>query len=110
MLSKKDLIEANKMFHTGKIANEGSLDFAVTQVQRSKNWLKTAAILSHAIITDHVFEDGNKRTAAGVIAAIMELNGLTPDLDKLDKVVLHISRKNIHSIPKIARLISHARK
>lgn len=110
MLSKKDILEINKTFHTGKTNNESSLDFALYQINRSKNWLKSAAILSRAILIDHVFEDGNKRTSAAVIMTIMEMNNIQFNSDNINHIVVEIARKNITSIKKIERVISHGRK
>ncbi len=110
MLSKKDIIEMNKIFHIGKLSNESSLDFALSQVYRSKNWLKTAAVLSRAILIDHVFEDGNKRTAAGAIASIMELNGVDYSPTKMNKAVVMIAKENITSIKKLEQVILNVRK
>lgn len=109
MLSKKDIIEINKSFHTGKLSNESSLDFALSQIYRSKNWLKTAAILSRAILIDHVFEDGNKRTAAGIIAAIMEMNTISYSPVKMDKTVIMIAKNNVTSIKQIEKVILNVR-
>lgn len=110
MLSKKDIIEINKTFHTGKLSNESSLDFAISQIYRSRNWLKTAAILSRAILIDHVFEDGNKRTAAGMITGIMEMNSISFSPEKVDEAVINIAKSNITSIKKIEKVITHVRK
>lgn len=109
MLSKKDIITVNLAFHTGKVINESSLDFALSQVHRSKSWLKTCAILSRAIIVDHVFEDGNKRTAAGIIGAIMEMNNIPYSEQRIYHTVLLIAKKNIKSILKIEEGIKNAR-
>lgn len=109
MLNKKDIIEINKDHHTGKLSNESSLDFAVSQVYRSKNWLKTTAILARAILIDHVFEDGNKRTAAGVIAGIMEMNNMNYNPEKVTQIVVRITKENITSIKQIEKVIMHAR-
>ena len=110
MLSKKDIIELNKTFHTGKLSNESSLDFALSQVHRSKNWLKTAAVLSRAILIDHVFEDGNKRTAAGMITGIMEMNSISFSPERVDEAVINIARNNTTSIKQIEKVITHVRK
>lgn len=109
MLSKKDLIETNKLFHNGKVINESSLDFAVISVQRSRNWLKAAAILCRAILIDHAFEDGNKRTGAAVIAAIMELNNIPFHPERIDQCVLAISKNNIANLKKIQQVITNVR-
>jgi prophage maintenance system killer protein len=109
MLSKKDIIEINKTFHTGKLSNESSLDFALSHVYRSKNWLKTAAILSRAILIDHVFEDGNKRTAAGTIMTIMEMNKIAFSPAKIDNLVIDITKKNISKIRDVEKVIVRGR-
>ena len=109
MLSKKDLIETNKMWHTGKVSSEGSLDFAVSHTARSKNWLRVAAVFTRAILVDHIFEDGNKRTAATVIATLMRMHGVEPSEEAIYKIVIIIAKKNIISITTIERMITHAR-
>jgi len=109
MLSKKDIIEINKAFHSGKINNGSSLDFAISQTHISKNWLKTAAILSRAILIDHVFEDENKRTTAGIIMTIMEMNNIKFIPERINKAVVNIAKKNIASIRQIERVISNVR-
>jgi prophage maintenance system killer protein len=109
MLSKKDIIEINKAFHTGKVANMGSLDFALSQVYRSRNWLRTAAILSRAILVDHVFEDGNKRTTVGIVATLMEMHCVSFSQEGLDRAVVKIAKKNMINIQRIERVITNAR-
>ena len=108
MLSKKDIITANKLLDRGKVMNEGSLDFAVKTQERSKNWLRSAAILTRAILIDHVFEDGNKRTAATVIMALMELNHVLYDPEKIPTIITTILKKNETNIQTIERHIKHA--
>ena len=109
MLSKKDIVETNKeLSESGVVINGSSLDFAVKISARSKNWLKTAAIFTRAILIDHVFEDGNKRTAAGVIMLLMELNKVSYDPEKIPKVIVKILKENIVSIMEIERVIKNA--
>ncbi len=107
MLSKKDLITANKQFHTGKIANESSLDYALDNAKKTKDWIKAAAYLVRAILIDHAFEDGNKRTAAAVIMAYLEFNSLYYNPDKVSKLVIQLLKKNITDTRKIARMIQN---
>ncbi len=109
MLIKKDIVEINKTFHTGKLSNESSLDYALAQITRPKNWLKTAALLSRAILIDHVFEDGNKRTAAGVIMTIMQMHGLFFSVQKIDALIVAITKNNMTSIRDIEKEILHGR-
>ena len=40
MLTKNALIEINKEFNDGKIINESSLDFAISNVNNTKDWIK----------------------------------------------------------------------
>src|SRR3990172_1994576 len=108
MLSKKDLIIANKRFHTGRIANESSLNYAISTARRTNDWLKAVALLVRAILIDHAFEDGNKRTAAAVIMAYLEMNNLYYNPDRVGKVVIKILKKNITDTRKITRLIQNA--
>lgn len=110
MLSKKDIIVINRQFSDGRIVNSSSLDFALDHISRSKNWLRSAAMLTRAILIDHVFEEGNKRTAAAVMATLMEMNNVEFDRHLLDKAVATILLKNITDIRKIERVINYARK
>jgi len=110
MLSKKDIIAINQELHNGRIMNESSLDYAISMTKRSKNWLKTAAILARAILVDHVFEDGNKRTATAVILGRADMADVSCDPDKVNKAVVMIILKNITDIRTIERLIKNATK
>ncbi|MBI2668316.1 Fic family protein [Candidatus Woesearchaeota archaeon] len=107
MLSRKDLVTLNLEFHTGKLANPGSLEFALDQAQRSRDWLKSTAYLVRAIVSDHVFEDGNKRTAAAIIATSIDLRNLSYNKEKIDRTVLKISAKSIKDTRKLSRLIKN---
>jgi prophage maintenance system killer protein len=108
MLSRKDIIEINKDFSNGRIVNESNLDFAVKTSARSKNWLRSAAVFTRAILIDHVFEDGNKRTAAAVIMLLMEMNKIVFDPDIVSKVIVKLLKKNITSVREIERCIKDA--
>lgn len=107
MLSKKDIIVINQEFNTGKLMNEGSLDFAIGMTKKSKNWLKSTAILTRAILIDHVFEDGNKRTTAAVILTYLDMNNFNYNEDKLGQIIITMLKKNITDIRKIERLIKN---
>ncbi len=109
MLTQKDIIAINAVLDSGRIVNQGSLDYALSVTYRNKNWLRCAAVLTRAILIDHVFEDGNKRTAAAVIMAYFEMNGVQYNADKLNKIIVLMLKKNIVDIKKIERLISSAR-
>ena len=66
-ISKEDLIRINKGFG-GNIHNESSLDFALGQQENNKfgEYTKLAYLL-RAILVDHAFQDGNKKTAMFVV-------------------------------------------
>ncbi len=88
--------------------NEGSLDYAVTTNARSRNWLKSAAVLTRAILIDHTFEDGNKRTAAATIMLLMSLNKVQFKPEEIPKIIVKMLKKNIISIQEIERCIKDA--
>ena len=108
MLSTKDLVELNRSFASGVVVNRGSLDYAVKTQARSKNWLRTAAVFTRTILIDHVFEDGNKRTAAAVILMLMEMHNIDYDPSALPKIILTILKKNMINITNIERMIRDA--
>lgn len=108
MLSKKDLIAINQEFHNGSVVNESSLDYVVSMTKRSKNWLKTAALLTRAVLVDHVFEDGNKRTAAAAIMACAEIQGVHCNPDRVNQLVIKVILKNVTDVRTIERLIKNA--
>ncbi len=107
MLSAKDIAAINRLFDSGKIINEGSLDCAIQTTKRSRNWLKTGAVLVRAILIDHAFEDGNKRTAAAVLAALCDINGMHCNPDKINAGIIQILKKNITDIRSIERIIKN---
>ena len=108
MLSQKDLITINAQFHTGHIVNSGSLSYVLTETRRSKNWLRTAALVTRAVLIDHVFEDGNKRTAAAIIITLAEMHNVELNPDKVNETIIHILLKNTTDIRIIERFIKNA--
>ncbi len=108
MLTEKDLISLNRQFSSGAVRNKSSMGFALAQTYRSKYWFKSMCLLARAIIIDHIFEDGNKRTAAAVIMAYMDMNSYDYNPDKVAKAVLVIAKKNIKDINSIGRMIKNA--
>jgi prophage maintenance system killer protein len=107
-ISKKDLIAINQHYDSGTVINSSSLDFALAQANESKSWLKSCAYLVRAVLLDHVFEEGNKRTAADIMVAFFEENDLQYDPDKITKGIVTMLKKNVTSIMKIEEVISNA--
>jgi prophage maintenance system killer protein len=107
-LTKKDIIALNQQFDTGNMHNEASLDFALSYARRTENWTKALAYIVRAILLDHVFEEGNKRTAALLIKSYAEYEGHDIYDDKMLMLVREIILKNIPDISKIDEMIKDA--
>lgn len=108
MLSVQDVIEVNKEFDKGKIVNRGSLEFALSSIKNTKDWITQLAYLARSIVLDHVFEEGNKRTAVALIIAYAEAHKKAYDLTKIDQVIVKMIQKKITAIEQIRRLIKDA--
>ena len=102
-----EIIEINKKFHTGTVRSKSSLDFAVSAAKHTKNWIEQLAYLLRAIIIDHPFEDGNKRTALVVLAYYFEKNNLVYNEDKITRLIIKIAVENINDIKKLGREIKN---
>ena len=107
-LTKKDIVALNQKFEAARLHNEASLDFALGYAKRTENWTRALAYLTRAILIDHVFEDGNKRTAALLIKSYIEFEGHDAYNDKLIMMIRNILLKNITSIMKIEDMIKDA--
>jgi prophage maintenance system killer protein len=108
LLSEKAIININEEFSNGKMVNKNSLDYAINLAKKSENWLKSLAILVRAILIDHVFEDGNKRTAAAVIMVWLEMENIHYNTDKVNRLIIKMLKKNITNINEIMELIKNA--
>lgn len=75
---------------------------------KTENWTKALAWLVRAILIDHVFKEGNKRTAALLIKSYAEYEGCETYDDKIVKLIKQIVLKNISSIRKIEEMIKDA--
>lgn len=108
LINKKDIIAVNgEIGCNGQLSNESSLDFALSIIKQKKSWLFEISYIVRSLLVDHVFQDGNKRTAATIIALYMEENGLDYDKEKMIKAILQVSIKNINDINKIMRMIKN---
>ena len=108
MLTVKDMVLINKEFSNGAIINKSNLEFAVSSANKTKDWIAQLSYIIRAIIIDHVFEEGNKRTAVAVMIAYIKAHKKSYDINKLDKIVVTIIKKNITDISKIRELIKDA--
>ncbi len=108
MLTEKDMIEINKRFDKGIVVNKSSLNFTIKIVESTKDWITQSAYLVRAIALDHVFEEGNKRTALAILLAYFQASKKAYDIYRVEKIVIDIITKNIASIEKIRRMIKNA--
>lgn len=102
-----ELVRVNKKFSSGRVINKSSLEFAESALKRTKNWQEQAAHIIRAIVADHAFEDGNKRTAAAYLTGLFEVYKIPYDPFKVDKIVLALA-KGTKSIDKIRRMVKNA--
>jgi prophage maintenance system killer protein len=103
--TKKDIIGINQSFDTGNLRNEASLDFALAQSKRSISWTKSLAFLLRAILIDHAFEEGNKRTACALMIASVEMHDCIITEKTAVDITKRIILKNMTSIESIQRMI-----
>jgi len=107
-ISKKDLLRINKGFG-GNLRSSSSLDFAFDKLENKKLGLyKRIAYFWRAILVDHPFSDGNKRTAMFVAFVFADENGLKVDRELLLHQATSIAKKNISNIKNIEQRIRTA--
>ena len=108
IISKEDIIRINKGFG-GRLQQDASLDFALHQEQNAKLGLyKKLAYLWRALLVDHPFTDGNKRTAIFVALAFAEEHNKIASTDLLLHHALSIASKNITNIRQIEWRLKNA--
>jgi len=107
-ISKENIIRVNHGFG-GNLRNSASLDFALNQ-QKNKRLgeYKKLAYLLRAILVDHPFSDGNKRTAMFISFSFAEQNNKIINRDLLTHHILSIASKNINNIRLIEQRLKNA--
>lgn len=107
-ISKEDIIRINKGFG-GHLRNDASLDFALQKQKHAKlGEYKKLAYLIRAIIVDHPFSDGNKKTAAYVAFVFSEQQNKEVDQELLKEQMISIASKNISKIRAIEERLKSA--
>lgn len=100
-ISKEDLLRINKGFG-GSLRSDSSLDFAFGKFKSKKlGKYKKLAHLLKAILVDHPFSDGNKRTAMFVVFAFAKLYNKQIERELLLHHIVSIAKKNVHNIKNI---------
>ena len=93
----------------GNLRNDSSLDFAFDKIKNKKlGMYKKLAYLWRAIIVDHPFSDGNKRTAAFVAISFTNEYKKQVDRDLLIHHIVSIAKKNIQNIKNIEWRLKNA--
>ncbi|MBI2631757.1 Fic family protein [Candidatus Pacearchaeota archaeon] len=107
-ISKQDLIRINRGFG-GELRNDASLDFAIEKQENKKlgNY-KKLAYLFRAILVDHPFTDGNKRTAMFVAFSFANEQEKQADKDLLAHQIQSIAEKNINDIRIVEERLKNA--
>lgn len=98
--SAEEIMAINRKFNGG--AKKGELDFIISKIKSShltddskKDIAKAAATLWYYIIQNHVFVDGNKRTATETVKLFCKMNKF--DLDFPPNGFIYISLKIANS-------------
>ena len=107
-IGKKDLLRINHGFG-GNLRSGSSLDFAFSKEDNERLGIyKKLAYLWRAILVDHPFSDGNKRTAAFVAYAFANEHNKQVNEELLTHHLISIAKQNNHNIRKIERRLKNA--
>ena len=107
-ISKKELLRINKGFG-GNLRSDSSLDYAINKQKNKKlGPYKKLAYLFRAVLVDHPFTDGNKRTAAYIALVFAEENKKQVDRELLLHHIVSIAKKNITNIRQIEWRLKNA--
>jgi len=108
MLTEKEIIALNEGHADGKLLNPGSLHYAYAAAKKTRSWTRACAYLARALLLDHAFQDGNKRTALAIV--IIEAYNNHHDINsrKLAHAFLRITKKRNPNINTIEEAIQDA--
>ena len=108
IINKEDLLRINKGFG-GNLRSDSSIDFAFERLKDKKiGEYKKLAYLVRAILVDHPFSDGNKRTATFICLAFTSRHKKQVDRDLLLHHIISIAKKNISEIRNIEWRLKNA--
>lgn len=107
-ISKEDIVRIAGGFG-GVLRNSSSLDFALEKQEDKKlGEYKKLAYLLRAILVDHPFSDGNKKTAMMVAFQFANENNKQVDDEILKHQIQAIAEKNISEIRVIGERMKSA--
>ncbi len=104
-ITKKDVIAINQEFDKGIFHNEGSLDFTLDSIKNNQDWLEQTSFLLRALIADHVFQDGNKRTATNLLILALERQDIKFHPDEIPRFIIKLAQDNVKDIREIKKRI-----
>ncbi len=108
IINREDLLRINNGFR-GNLRSDSSIDFAFDKIKDKKlGAYKKLAYLIRAILVDHPFSDGNKRTATFVCFAFAEKQHKQVDRELLVHHIVSIASKNIQEIRNIEWRLKNA--
>ena len=108
IISREDLLRINKGFG-GNLRSDSSIDFAFKQVENKKlGDYKKLAYLMRAVLVDHPFSDGNKRTATFICLSFTNKTNKQVDRELLLHHIISIAKKNISEIRNIEWRLKNA--
>jgi prophage maintenance system killer protein len=107
-IRKEEIIRINNGFG-GELRSDSSLDYAM-QMQENKKLgdYKKLAYLLRAILVDHPFSDGNKRTAVYLALKFADENKKQIDEVLLQHEIVSIAKHNISDIRRIEERLKNA--
>jgi prophage maintenance system killer protein len=107
-IDKEDLIRINRGFGGG-LRSDASIDFAIEkQSEKKLGEYKKLAYLWRAILVDHPFSDGNKRTAVFLAYEFASQLNMRADRDLIVHHAQAIAERNIQDINVIERRLRNA--
>ena len=106
---KRKLINANNIFG-GRLVNKGDFDFEMDMASRQKKPFRRISHITRAMVSSHVFSDGNKRTAVTAIASELRNAGFKADRKKLVKAMIKMSKDGEGNLTKIEKRLRRCTK
>jgi len=107
-ISMEDLLRINQGFG-GNLRNNSSIDFAIEVIKNPKfGFYKKLAYLWRAILVDHPFSDGNKRTAVFLAFAFSEEYKKQVNKELLLYNAVSVAKNNVTDIRKIEWRLKNA--
>ena len=111
MITLSDLIIINKEIgETGALRNKSVLNYAIDQASslRSDAFFKQLAYIARALLVDHAFVEGNKRTFTKFATMLLKENKIELETTKMWRLmdcIYKITTKRITNIEKIRLML-----